>query len=64
MKVFGKKSHGGLPQLGIDAIKMINKLYDLVPELTSSYSRSSKETIYINRYVKVRKLDEYSGRLL
>lgn len=42
MKVFGKKSHGGLPQLGIDAIKasikMINKLYDSVPELTSSYN--------------------------
>lgn len=42
VKVFGKKSHGGLPQLGIDAvrasIKMINKLYESLPDTTSAYN--------------------------
>lgn len=42
VKIFGKKSHGGLPQLGIDAlkvsVKIINKLYDSIPDITSKYN--------------------------
>ncbi|BFH74019.1 M20 family metallopeptidase [Sulfurisphaera javensis] len=42
IKVYGKKSHGGLPQLGVDAVKasvqIINELYNSVPDITSSYN--------------------------
>ncbi|MEM0373026.1 MAG: M20 family metallopeptidase [Sulfolobaceae archaeon] len=42
VKVYGKKSHGGFPQLGVDAlkasVKMISKLYDTVPNITSKYN--------------------------
>ncbi|QGA53897.1 ArgE/DapE family deacylase [Sulfolobus sp. E5-1-F] len=42
VKVYGKKSHGGFPQLGIDAVKavaiMIERLYASIPNITSKYS--------------------------
>jgi len=42
VKIFGKKSHGGLPQLGVDAlkasVKIIDRLYDSVPDVTSRYN--------------------------
>ncbi len=41
VRVYGKKSHGGLPQLGIDAVrvstKMIQELYNSLPDITSNY---------------------------
>ncbi|QXJ28736.1 Acetylornithine deacetylase [Saccharolobus shibatae B12] len=42
VKVYGKKSHGGFPQLGIDAVKasaiMIERLYASLPNITSKYN--------------------------
>ncbi|AAY81424.1 M20 family metallopeptidase [Sulfolobus acidocaldarius] len=42
VKIYGKKSHGGLPQLGVDAVKVsmkiIQELYNSVPEIVSKYN--------------------------
>ncbi|ACR41224.1 M20 family metallopeptidase [Saccharolobus islandicus] len=42
VKVYGKKSHGGFPQLGIDAVKavaiMIERLYSSLSNITSKYN--------------------------
>ncbi|ACP37411.1 acetylornithine deacetylase or succinyl-diaminopimelate desuccinylase [Sulfolobus islandicus M.14.25] len=42
VKIYGKKSHGGFPQLGIDAAKavaiMIERLYSSLSNITSKYN--------------------------
>ncbi|ADX84653.1 M20 family metallopeptidase [Saccharolobus islandicus] len=42
VKIYGKKSHGGFPQLGIDAVKavaiMIERLYSSLSNITSKYN--------------------------
>lgn len=44
VRVYGKKSHGGFPQLGIDAVKatslMIEELYKAIPDIVSKYEIS------------------------
>ncbi|AHC52149.1 succinyl-diaminopimelate desuccinylase [Sulfolobus acidocaldarius SUSAZ] len=42
VKIYGKKSHGGFPQLGVDAVKVsmkiIQELYNSIPDTVSRYN--------------------------